>query len=46
MIARGFRGSDGDEKEQWQALARFLAQSERRGDVESNVMCEMIGELG
>ena len=46
LIARGFRGSDGDEKEQWQALARFLAQSERRGDVESNVICELIGELG
>ena len=46
LVARGFRGSDGGEKEQWQALAGFLAQSERCGDVESNVMCKLIGELG
>ena len=46
LIEGGFRGADGLEREQWQALAAFLAQPVQWDDVESNIMCAMLGRFG
>ena len=46
LIEHRFRGADGVEREQWQALAAFLAQPVQWDDVESNVMCEILSKFG